>query len=604
NAEADNYYLSQSSPGVDAGDPHTTVPSDRDGNLRPLGAGYDIGAYEYGLALRKLVDQSGSVPPGTLLRYTIAISNTSTNDVDNAVVSDTLHPYLEYVGPLEDNVGGGGDYDPDSHTVTWNGTLAARKITYIAFTVRVAERTAAGEIITNVATVNYTATNTVQNTVSAKAGPRYVAPTGDDDANSCLDPDSPCRTVQYAIAQALAGDEILLAEGTYTTTGGAVATITKSLTLRGGYGADWTYDPRVYASVLDGQGSADGVSITGPATVTLDSLHIAGGNRGIAAVGGNLVVAKTWVYSNTGDGLLLDGTAYRLDNAIIARNGGAGLHAIGGSAGRLRHDTFADNTGDGVTIADSGSTANFTNTIFSNHTTCVNGGSGTTVYLLYTLFDGCTTETTGAGTITVNHPVHGDPDFLDAAQGDYHIGASSAALDAGLDAGLTDDVDNDSRPKGVSYDLGADELLIDVEVSKQASAAVVNTLQPGTRLTYTLAATNTGYVSLQAVITDYLPAHVTPTQFITWEVNLDVGGHWQQTLPVTVETGYAGTLTNVVRVATVEGARDAYTITTLAQSPHLLLVKQADPTVAWAGQPLAYTILVTNTGNLTLHAVV
>jgi hypothetical protein len=57
---------------------------------------------------------------------------------------------------------------------------------------------------------------------------------------------------------------------------------------------------------------------------------------------------------------------------------------------------------------------------------------------------------------TVN--VWGDPAFLDPDGGDYHIGLGSAAVDAGIDAGVTVDIDGEPRPMGGGYDIGADEV--------------------------------------------------------------------------------------------------------------------------------------------------
>lgn len=52
----------------------------------------------------------------------------------------------------------------------------------------------------------------------ANGAVRYVAPTplGNDNNNDCLDPITPCATVQRAVDQATADDEIRVADGTYT----------------------------------------------------------------------------------------------------------------------------------------------------------------------------------------------------------------------------------------------------------------------------------------------------------------------------------------------------------------------------------------------------
>ena len=50
---------------------------------------------------------------------------------------------------------------------------------------------------------------------------------------------------------------------------------------------------------------------------------------------------------------------------------------------------------------------------------------------------------------------YGDPAFVNPTAGDYHIGANSAARDAGPDAGVTTDIDGDVRDD--LPDIGADE---------------------------------------------------------------------------------------------------------------------------------------------------
>lgn len=46
---------------------------------------------------------------------------------------------------------------------------------------------------------------------------------------------------------------------------------------------------------------------------------------------------------------------------------------------------------------------------------------------------------------------------MDPDAGDYHITEGSAARDAGVNAGVTTDIDGQARPQGAGYDIGADE---------------------------------------------------------------------------------------------------------------------------------------------------
>jgi YD repeat-containing protein len=77
-----------------------------------------------------------------------------------------------------------------------------------------------------------------------------------------------------------------------------------------------------------------------------------------------------------------------------------------------------------------------------------------------------TTDWGGEGTIvtgTVN--VWGDPAFVDPDAGDYHITATSAARDAGVNAGVSVDIDGEMRPEGSGYDVGVDEYYTPTQAS-------------------------------------------------------------------------------------------------------------------------------------------
>jgi hypothetical protein len=58
----------------------------------------------------------------------------------------------------------------------------------------------------------------------------------------------------------------------------------------------------------------------------------------------------------------------------------------------------------------------------------------------------------------LDDPIFGDPLFLNPAAGDYHIAPGSAAIDAGIFAGVTTDIDGD--PRSITHPaIGADELV-------------------------------------------------------------------------------------------------------------------------------------------------
>jgi hypothetical protein len=90
-----------------------------------------------------------------------------------------------------------------------------------------------------------------------------------------------------------------------------------------------------------------------------------------------------------------------------------------------------------------------------------------------------------------------------------------------------------------------------LSVSKQAPQSPA---QDGAPLTYTIRVTNTAGVSLAATITDILPDHVIPTGIQVWMPTITApGGIWMETLVITPQMGYSGSLINEVKVSTEEG---------------------------------------------------
>ncbi|HEY76882.1 MAG TPA: hypothetical protein G4O00_12050 [Thermoflexia bacterium] len=116
----------------------------------------------------------------------------------------------------------------------------------------------------------------------ARADPGDLFVTTDGTGTDCTQA-NPC-SLQTALAQANDGDTVYLATGTYTGTGAAVITVTRNITLYGGWDGSSSgpvvRDPDAYPTTLDGEGTRRVVYINGSITPTVDGFIITGGNAG------------------------------------------------------------------------------------------------------------------------------------------------------------------------------------------------------------------------------------------------------------------------------------------------------------------------------------
>jgi hypothetical protein len=224
-------------------------------------------------------------------------------------------------------------------------------------------------------------------------------------------------------------------------------------------------------SARNGGGVFSSGTFTQTGVSTIAHNFAIGRGGGIFVNGGRATLSGGHIVSNTagqdGGGILLwQSTANAtLTNSVVADNRADGLGSglyIGGGSSRLLHTTIARNLGgDGSGVHVEGSaTVAMTNTILVSHTVGITVAAGNTATLECTLWGtgawANDTDWGGAGTIitgTCNY--WGDPAFLDPDAGDYHIGPGSAAIDMGVDAGVTTDIDGDTRD--AMPDLGADE---------------------------------------------------------------------------------------------------------------------------------------------------
>jgi hypothetical protein len=197
----------------------------------------------------------------------------------------------------------------------------------------------------------------VQNTTSEEA---ICVATSGVDTPGCGAGGSPCRTVQYAANQALPGDEIRVAAGTYTGTnsyGGLSQLIylTKSLTIRGGYTTtNWTTpDPETNLTTLDAEEDGRVLVISGTITVHVEGLRFEGGDAttlgggptdedaggGLYIVTATVTISNCLIFSNTGStvgpgyggGLYVREVAIELaHNKIVSNTAGTNVYGYGG----------------------------------------------------------------------------------------------------------------------------------------------------------------------------------------------------------------------------------------------------------------------------------
>jgi hypothetical protein len=305
-----------------------------------------------------------------------------------------------------------------------------------------------------------------------------------------------------------------------------------------------------------------------------------------AALSANSVTSNT--AGSLGGGMYLWASAAALTNTVVADNRagshGSGLY-INTAAPRLLHTTIARNgggDGSGLCVSSAASTVWLTNTILVSQTLGISVTFGA-VAMSNTLWYGNGADWGGAGTISHSGDIAGAPAFVDPEAGDYHIGPGSAAIDRGVDAGVT--TDKDGRPRDARPDLGAYELGA-LRVTKSVDR---DPAPAGTPLTYTVLTTSTLDVPLTITAFDVLPngvgcpacgltagdlppavldllGPVSPTAAVAYSMTtVAPGASWVWLIPnLSVQVGYSGTLTNNVVITSAEGAHAFYVLTSTA----------------------------------------
>ncbi len=153
------------------------------------------------------------------------------------------------------------------------------------------------------------------------------------------------------------------------------------------------------------------------------------------------------------------GVSVRGVNDLVANNMTSGfqtasIHVLNGQLD-ARHWTVVNNGRYGFSTGNAASAA-VTNTVIAGH---VVAGAAGNISVDHALFfeNGPGAGTTCTSGATCTNPLTGDPKFRWPQLSDYHICQSSAALDVAVNASVTTDFEDQIRPQGSGYDIGADE---------------------------------------------------------------------------------------------------------------------------------------------------
>jgi len=246
----------------------------------------------------------------------------------------------------------------------------------------------------------------------------YVAPGG---AGTSCTQAAPCGNIQVVADLASDGDEIRVAQGTYTdwntrSVGSDVVTqtvfLSKSLTLRGGYAYtsstdyDWTTSlPLIRSAILDAQGKGRVIYIANNVAATVEGLTVTNGSSdqggGIYIAGGNSVIQNSAVYSNvaslSGGGIYIAGGSPTVRGNEIYTNtatDGGGIYVVGGSPTILNNQIHGNRaTGSGGDYGGGGihvrgdSTIIRGNGIYANSANSSSSGGGVYVWATGVLID-------------------------------------------------------------------------------------------------------------------------------------------------------------------------------------------------------------------------
>jgi hypothetical protein len=293
---------------------------------------------------------------------------------------------------------------------------------------------------------------------------RFVALTGVDTGN-CSDYANPCLTINHAIGQAIAGDTIGVAEGTYTGNGTEVVLINKSVNLSGGWNTG--FDAQTGYATIDGGKARKGIAVYDNdygSSFPVSIAHFAITNT----IGGgilnaeNLTVQFSTLYGNADYAIDQSAGTLTVINSTVSGNNGLGVFIYSGTT-NLHFVTISNNHAtDNAGIYKYSGVLNFDHTILYNNSSTAGGGQCTSIIAgnFNSLGHNIIETTCASATEQPTDKFNTDPKlsaFL-PVQGYQPLRSDSPAIDAGDDLNC----DPTDQRGAARVDIGSDGTACDI----------------------------------------------------------------------------------------------------------------------------------------------